>query len=251
MHTKKTNNTNKLIQISYHSILTKIQKLQNLKKKKKKKLFSVPAGTPGTGRYCPKLAGTRPVRPVFFPVQNRGVERTGLLASTVYSGRTSWYGTELTTLGWTSLISKIFPHWRVHSCKYVFNLTLLLILFFPTLYICSVHCICSWIYVWFYSLSIKSCSYFFFYHVHMLNLIFSSWLTCLSLRFDSSLNFEICNKLLKTFFKEKKKNKKKGMAHLEFGSLPFSSILKPINDTCKDTIQGLQREHVKYNFYLS
>ena len=96
MHTKKTNNTNKLIQISYHSILTKIQKLQNLKKKKK--LFSVPAGTPGTGRYCPKLAGTRPVRPVFFPVRIRGVERTGLLAGTVYSGRTGRYGTELTTL---------------------------------------------------------------------------------------------------------------------------------------------------------
>ena len=57
MHTKKTNNTNKLIQISYHSVLTKIQKLQNLKKKKKK-LFSVPVGTLGTGRYCPKLAGT-------------------------------------------------------------------------------------------------------------------------------------------------------------------------------------------------
>ena len=32
LHTKKTNNTNKLMQISYHSALTKIQKLQNLKK---------------------------------------------------------------------------------------------------------------------------------------------------------------------------------------------------------------------------
>ena len=29
LHTKKTNNTNKLIQISHHSALTKIQKLQN------------------------------------------------------------------------------------------------------------------------------------------------------------------------------------------------------------------------------
>ena len=28
LHTKKTNNTNKLMQISYHSVLTKIQKLQ-------------------------------------------------------------------------------------------------------------------------------------------------------------------------------------------------------------------------------
>ena len=34
LHIKKTNNTNKLIQISYHSTLTKIQKLQNYKKKK-------------------------------------------------------------------------------------------------------------------------------------------------------------------------------------------------------------------------
>ena len=49
MHTNKTNNTNKLMQISYHSVLTKIQKLQNLKKKKT--FFC-------TGRYCPKLAGT-------------------------------------------------------------------------------------------------------------------------------------------------------------------------------------------------
>ena len=38
LHTKKKNNTNKLMQISYHSILTKIQKLQNYKKKKKKKI---------------------------------------------------------------------------------------------------------------------------------------------------------------------------------------------------------------------
>ena len=34
LHTKKTNDFNKLILISYHSALTKIQKLQNLKKKK-------------------------------------------------------------------------------------------------------------------------------------------------------------------------------------------------------------------------
>ena len=45
MHTKKTNNTNKLMQISYHFAQTKIQKLQNLKNnnnkklKKKKKFF--------------------------------------------------------------------------------------------------------------------------------------------------------------------------------------------------------------------
>ena len=61
MHTKKTNNTNKLIQISYHSALTKIQKIQNLKKKKKKKklfFFFLLAGMPNTSQYCPKLAGT-------------------------------------------------------------------------------------------------------------------------------------------------------------------------------------------------
>ena len=51
MYTKKTNNTNKLIQISYHSAITKIQKLQ--KYKIKKKLFfsfflSIIANTPGT-----------------------------------------------------------------------------------------------------------------------------------------------------------------------------------------------------------
>ena len=31
LHTKKINNTNMLMQINYHSTLTKIQKLQNLK----------------------------------------------------------------------------------------------------------------------------------------------------------------------------------------------------------------------------
>ena len=62
MHTKKTNNTNKLMKISYHFALTKIQKLQNLKnnnnKNKNKNFFSVPAGTPNTGQYCPKLTVT-------------------------------------------------------------------------------------------------------------------------------------------------------------------------------------------------
>ena len=48
MHTKKTNNTNNLMQISYHYALKKIQKLQNLIKKN---FFFVPAGIPGTGRY--------------------------------------------------------------------------------------------------------------------------------------------------------------------------------------------------------
>ena len=85
MHTKKTNNTNKLIQISYHSALTKIQKLQNLKKKKKK---IVPTS----------IARNWLVWPVFFPVQNKGVIRIGFLAGTVYSGRTGRYGMKLTPL---------------------------------------------------------------------------------------------------------------------------------------------------------
>ena len=65
MHTKKTNNTNKLMQISYHFALTKIQKLQNLKNNNNnnKKLFSVPIGTPGIARNWP-------VWPIFKPVRN-------------------------------------------------------------------------------------------------------------------------------------------------------------------------------------
>ena len=61
------------MQISYHSALTKIQKLQNFKKKKKK-LFFVPAG----------IARNWPVRPVFFPVRNRGVIHTSLLGTVRY-----------------------------------------------------------------------------------------------------------------------------------------------------------------------
>ena len=57
MHTKKTNNTNKLMQISYYSALTKIQKLQNFKKKKKN---SIPTG----------IARNWSIRLVFKPVRN-------------------------------------------------------------------------------------------------------------------------------------------------------------------------------------
>ena len=75
MHTKKTNDTNKLIQISYHFALTKIQKLQNFKKKKnkkkqKKKPFSVSVGSPSISRYCPKLAGMVDTWSVFKLVRN-------------------------------------------------------------------------------------------------------------------------------------------------------------------------------------
>ena len=55
------------MQISYHSTLIKIQKLQNLKKKK---LFSVLAGMPDTGQYCPKLANMASTWPVLNPVRN-------------------------------------------------------------------------------------------------------------------------------------------------------------------------------------
>ena len=48
------------MQISYYSVLTKIQKLQNLKKKKKN-FFFVPAS----------IARNWSVRPVFFQVRNR------------------------------------------------------------------------------------------------------------------------------------------------------------------------------------
>ena len=59
--------------------------------------IQIPAGTVGIcqyGRYSRYL----PVRPVFLPIRNIGVNRTGLPAGMVYSGRTDRYGTELTTL---------------------------------------------------------------------------------------------------------------------------------------------------------
>ena len=59
--------------------------------------IQIPAGTVGIcqyGRYSRYL----PVRPVFLPIRNIGVNRTGLPASMVYSSRTGQYGTELTTL---------------------------------------------------------------------------------------------------------------------------------------------------------
>ena len=44
------------------------------------------------------IVGTRPVRPVFFSVRNKGVICTGALIGTVYIGCTGRYGTELTSL---------------------------------------------------------------------------------------------------------------------------------------------------------
>ena len=74
MHTKKTNNTNKLIQISYHFVLTKIQKLQNLKKKKKKTFFC-------TGRYAQ-------YRPVLPEIGRYEVGTAGIFSGTKQGGRT-------------------------------------------------------------------------------------------------------------------------------------------------------------------
>ena len=47
LYTKETNNTNKLMQINYHSTLTKIKKLQP---KKKKRFFPLLSNTPSTDR---------------------------------------------------------------------------------------------------------------------------------------------------------------------------------------------------------
>ena len=63
------------MQISYHSVLTKIQKLQNLKKKKKT-LYLYWLVLPEIGRYGRYS----------FRYETGGVERTGLLVGTVYSG---------------------------------------------------------------------------------------------------------------------------------------------------------------------
>ena len=57
--------------------------------------------------YQPKqldFAGTVgmwPVRPIFFPVRNKRGICTGLLVSTVYTGRSGRYGTELISLVYT------------------------------------------------------------------------------------------------------------------------------------------------------
>ena len=86
------------MQISYHFVLIKITKLQNLKKK----LFSVLVGTPGAGRYCPKLSGTTgifsgtkqggrayriagrygifwPYRPIRYEIDNLGYSHSSFL----------------------------------------------------------------------------------------------------------------------------------------------------------------------------
>ena len=73
--------TNKLMQVSYHFALIKIQKLKNLKKKKKTFFCTI--------RYCPKLAGTWPV---FKPVRNVDV----LIPVHIPAGMAST-GTVLTT----------------------------------------------------------------------------------------------------------------------------------------------------------
>ena len=89
------------MQISYHFALTKIQRLQNLKNNNnKKKTFFL------YRPVCPIPVGivrNWPVRPVFFPVRNMGVNRTGLLAGTAYTCR---YGTVLT------------PYWKASNIAF-------------------------------------------------------------------------------------------------------------------------------------
>ena len=46
----------------------------------------------------PDFVGTAITQPVFFLGQKKGVICTDALASTVYTSRTGWYGTELTSL---------------------------------------------------------------------------------------------------------------------------------------------------------
>ena len=87
MHTKKTNNTNKLMQICYHFALTKIQKLQNLKKNKKiKKTFFVPAGIARNWLVWLVRLVFKPIRnvdfliPVYIPTGTAG---TGMVLTTL------------------------------------------------------------------------------------------------------------------------------------------------------------------------
>ena len=47
------------------------------------------------------MAGMRPVRPIFFPVRNKGCTCTGALTGMVYIGHSGRYGTELTFLSAT------------------------------------------------------------------------------------------------------------------------------------------------------
>ena len=87
MHTKKTTNTNKLIQISYHSVLIKIQK--------KKK---VSASTTNTSRYCLKLVGIAGTWLEFKLVRNIGVSISIYVPVQYMLANTIGIGTVSTTL---------------------------------------------------------------------------------------------------------------------------------------------------------
>ena len=65
LHTKKTNNTNKLMQISYPSALTKIIKL----KKKKKNFFLYRSELPEIGRYFFRYEIGELYVPVCMPIR--------------------------------------------------------------------------------------------------------------------------------------------------------------------------------------
>ena len=121
LHTKKTNNTNKLMQISYHSTLTKIQKLQNLEKKKKKNLY---------WPVCPVLAGIARnwlVWPIFFPVRNMGVICTSLLAGTVRN-RLPWsYHKYISTSYLRKIIEYLWARYILFPFTWIVGFTMNLI----------------------------------------------------------------------------------------------------------------------------
>ena len=84
------------MQISYHFALTKIQKLQNLKNNNNNKnFFLYQPVLPEIDRYDWYMTSTAGI---FFRYETWGVNRTSLLADTVYTSRTGWYDTVLTPL---------------------------------------------------------------------------------------------------------------------------------------------------------
>ena len=102
MHTKKTNNTNKLMQTS-DCFYKKNQKLQNFKKKKKKKLFFfVPSG----------IAWNQPVWPirlVFKPVRNVGISIPVYVPVQYIPTCTGTVSTTLLIVScWTSVVQRTF-----------------------------------------------------------------------------------------------------------------------------------------------
>ena len=115
MHTKKINNTNKLIQVNYHSVLTKIQKLPKKKRKEEEAFFSVSANTLGTGRYCPKSAGmanTWPIQQVFKPIWNVSISIPVYVPVWYILAGMGMVSTTLLSMGHTTLRSRVSSNVR-------------------------------------------------------------------------------------------------------------------------------------------